>query len=108
MCIFAGAVEVKRDLEQVTGLELPPTLVFDYPSMKELADFLLQQLPAPAFKPAPAVAAAGLGSQSLQPSPTAAMSAAASAAAGPPWAAMTSEQQTTFFRQQVTLKPFPT
>ncbi|KAK9834736.1 hypothetical protein WJX74_008822 [Apatococcus lobatus] len=103
-----GAVEVRRDLEQATGLELPPTLVFDYPSMKELVDFLLQQLPPPASLPAPAASSPATASASVSSGilearshiPAAAASSAAPAAAGPAWGPMNLGQRTMFFKQQ--------
>ncbi|QDZ22815.1 polyketide synthase [Chloropicon primus] len=35
-----GAVEFRSNLSQMFGLELPPTLVFDYPTIQEIARFL--------------------------------------------------------------------
>lgn len=62
----AGAVEVRREASQLTGLDLPATLIFDYPSVAEIAEFIVSQLPAPieqapAAVPAP-VAAGSKGS----------------------------------------------
>ena len=108
-------MEVKRNLEQATGLELPPTLVFDYPSMTELAAFLLQQLPPTASMPVPVVSEAALTQQSVQaglPKDRKSMQAAAgeaaqpstaSASAGPAWGPMTHLQRVAYFKQQVGL-----
>ena len=43
-----GAVELKNNLEARLGLQLPGTLVFDYPSVAALAGYLEMQLPAAA------------------------------------------------------------
>lgn len=104
---------MKGNLEQATGLELPSTLVFDYPSMKELAEYLLQQLPAPASMPPPTVpeaASANIPAQIGLPRAGAskqaaaaetAQSSAASAAAGPAWGPMSPVQRLAYFQQQV-------
>ena len=43
-----GAVELRKELATLTGLELPSTLVFDYPSAQAIAELLAGQLtPAP-------------------------------------------------------------
>lgn len=40
----AAAVSLVADLEDWTGLELDPTIVYDYPTVGELTDFLVAQL----------------------------------------------------------------
>ena len=42
-----GAVELRKELAGLTGLELPSTLVFDYPSAQAIAELVAGQL-APA------------------------------------------------------------
>lgn len=43
-----GAVELRKALAGLTGLELPSTLVFDYPSAQAIAELIAGQLaPAP-------------------------------------------------------------
>ncbi|MES4908498.1 type I polyketide synthase [Streptomyces sp. NPDC000395] len=53
------AVELRNVLEAVTGLSLPSTLVFDYPTPLVLTDFLLTELFGDGDEAAPAVAAGG-------------------------------------------------
>ena len=50
-----GAVEVRNSVERKMGTELPSTLVFDYPSVQAMADYLLDTFtPAQAdYEPAP-------------------------------------------------------
>lgn len=53
------AVQLTQQLEERLGAELPGTLVFDYPSLNEMAAYLAAELagpPAPAAAPAAAVA----------------------------------------------------
>ncbi|WP_433672450.1 type I polyketide synthase [Nocardia sp. CA-136227] len=56
-----GGVEFRNRLSKVVGLSLPSTLVFDYPTARDLAGYLLEQAlaetPAPAAAPTPAAAA---------------------------------------------------
>ncbi|CAL8465609.1 g5145 [Coccomyxa elongata] len=40
-----GAVELRKELASVTGLDLPTTLVFDYPSAESITDFIVSMLP---------------------------------------------------------------
>jgi acyl carrier protein len=40
----AAAVSLVADLEDWTGLELDPTIVYDYPTVAGLTDFLVAQL----------------------------------------------------------------
>jgi acyl carrier protein len=42
------AMMLVGDLEEKLGLTLPPTLVWDYPSIAAIADFLAEQVGAPA------------------------------------------------------------
>ena len=39
-----GAVELRNSLSKTAGMELPSTLVFDYPSVGALAGYLQQQM----------------------------------------------------------------
>ncbi|WP_434043626.1 MULTISPECIES: type I polyketide synthase [Sorangium] len=62
------AVEMRRRLQQATGVSLPATLTFDHPSPHHIATFLLDEVFAPALGQAPgaeedeAIAQAGLAS----------------------------------------------
>ncbi|MFD7505222.1 type I polyketide synthase, partial [Streptomyces sp. NPDC059850] len=51
------AVELRNDLKTVTGLRLPATLVFDYPSPTALAGYLREDLVGAEEAPAPLVPA---------------------------------------------------
>ena len=42
-----GAVELRKELATLSGLELPATLIFDYPSGEAIAGFLASQFAAP-------------------------------------------------------------
>ena len=44
--MHAGAVELRKELSLLTALELPATLVFDYPSVAEMTAALAAMLPA--------------------------------------------------------------
>ena len=49
----AGAVELRREVSHLVGVELPATAIFDYPSVATLAAHVLAQLPPlPAHSPA--------------------------------------------------------
>ncbi|MGW9176269.1 type I polyketide synthase, partial [Streptomyces decoyicus] len=58
-----SAVELRNGMNGITGLRLPATLVFDYPTCAVLADFLLTELSDTAAQdgsaPAPAAVTAG-------------------------------------------------
>ncbi|MCR3752121.1 type I polyketide synthase [Lentzea californiensis] len=54
-------VEFRNRLGELTGLRLPATLVFDSPSPRAVADFLLERLDASGTAVAPPVAAHDLG-----------------------------------------------
>ncbi|MFC3991230.1 SDR family NAD(P)-dependent oxidoreductase [Actinoplanes siamensis] len=56
------AVEFRNRLNELTGLRLPSTLVFDSPSPQAVADFLLDQLQASGSAAVPSVVAHELGS----------------------------------------------
>jgi acyl carrier protein len=55
------AVELRNTLGNAVGATLPATLLFDYPTIDTLTDYLLAEVPglgeAPAAAPAPAPAA---------------------------------------------------
>lgn len=51
--LLAGAVEVRKELADRTELDIPATLLFDYPSPAELAAFILSSMPPPAVKTIP-------------------------------------------------------
>ena len=54
-CSPAGAVELRKELAAAAELDLPPMLVFDYPTVAALTDHLLALMPAnPAFAQQPA------------------------------------------------------
>ena len=42
-----GAVELRKELATLSGLELPATLIFDYPSAEGIAEFLASQAITP-------------------------------------------------------------
>ena len=48
---------MRREVAALSGLDLPPTLIFDYPSVAELAAFVVSKLP-PRVAPEPAATAA--------------------------------------------------
>ena len=53
----AGAAEVRREVSALSGLDLPATLIFDYPSVAAMAGFVVSKLPPAAGAPVSAVAA---------------------------------------------------
>ena len=72
-----GAVELRKELSILTSLDLPATLIFDYPSVAEMTDALTAMLPA-----ASAVPAAAQPKQAAPPGMHSARRAAKQAAAG--------------------------
>lgn len=46
ICCVSGAVELQKELALTTNLELPSTLVFDYPTIAEMNTFILASMPA--------------------------------------------------------------
>ena len=46
--LHAGAVELRKELVRVTALDLPATLIFDFPSIAEMTAALLNLAPQPA------------------------------------------------------------
>ena len=48
-----GAVELRNSLEAALGLSLPSTLVFDYPTVDAIAEFVVLQLPPETDDPSP-------------------------------------------------------
>lgn len=43
-----GSVELRRELASISSQDLPVTLVFDYPTIDSMAEFITSQLPPPA------------------------------------------------------------
>lgn len=64
----AGAVQLVALLEAATGLELPGTLVFDYPTIAEMTDHLLSLQPATDAVPSPGNNTTPLQQVALSPS----------------------------------------
>ena len=46
--VSTGAVELRKELARLTALDLPATLIFDYPSIAEMTAALLSLAPQPA------------------------------------------------------------
>ena len=42
--MHAGAVELRNEISRAVGLELPGTLVFDYPSIMAISQFIMTKL----------------------------------------------------------------
>ena len=61
-----GAVEVRRELAAVAGIDLPSTLIFDYPTIANIAAHILEVMPVDA--PPLAVVAAASGVPAGRPS----------------------------------------
>ena len=55
--VDTGAVELRKELSTLTSLQLPATLIFDYPSVTEMTHALTAMLPA--ASPASAAAKPG-------------------------------------------------
>lgn len=65
----AGAAELRGDLERPTGLDLPPTLAFDYPTSAEMAAMLAARMSAAASAGAEEAPAPGDRFPPMQPAP---------------------------------------
>ncbi|MFE7625609.1 SDR family NAD(P)-dependent oxidoreductase [Streptomyces sp. NPDC057509] len=59
-----AAIDLRNRLQKATGLRLPATLMFDYPSPSVLADFLLDELPPGLEENTPAAPAGAAPAQS--------------------------------------------
>ena len=78
-----GAVELRRELATISSLDLPATLVFDYPTIDSLADFIVSELPTPAAAAARPAAAMPLAPQAMPRLAAAAATAASQSTAVP-------------------------
>ncbi|KAK9829172.1 hypothetical protein WJX72_004291 [[Myrmecia] bisecta] len=107
-----GSVELQKELSLLTGLDLPTTLLFDYPSIGELAPMLAAQLPAftPDPEPAPdqAIPEWRAATVAADQSPKASGEAKANGSAlpdpalqGPRWLSMDRGARRQFMRSQV-------
>ena len=65
----AGAAELRGDLERSTGLDLPPTLAFDYPTSAEMAAMLAARMSAVASASAEEAQAPDDRATPMQPTP---------------------------------------
>ena len=65
----AGAAELRGDLERATGLDLPPTLAFDYPTSAEMATMLAARMSAVASASADEAQTPDDSSRPMQPAP---------------------------------------
>lgn len=51
MSFLAGAVELRKELSTAFGVDLPPTFVFDYPSVQEMTAAILHLRPGGSQEP---------------------------------------------------------
>ncbi|MEW2178297.1 type I polyketide synthase [Streptomyces sp. NPDC005406] len=65
-----AAIDLRNRLQKATGLRLPATLMFDYPSPSVLADFLLDELPPGLDENTPDAPVATASAQSGAPGTT--------------------------------------
>lgn len=91
----AGALDVRRQVSDLVGSEVPAMLVFDYPTIEEIAEFVAgkaaESLAAAAKRSAAAAPASGTRSTPArqQRTPAGAVAAAPRRAAPPPAPALT-------------------
>ena len=94
----AGAVELRRELCSHTGLDLPATFVWDYPTADDMTAFIVQQLPS---TPATAQAAAVHCASESGSQPADAVAQNPTAVAGPSCLALQPDEREAFVSQQV-------